>query len=242
MSKKFRGTKKLIASILAVAILASVATTFAIASTARRNVSGQQGGVNVVVDGQRLNLPAADEPIVIDGRTFLPVRALADATGLGIEWDGATSTVSISTDGTAPTTTLPAPVPAPTTLLQSVTRTSNNISVRPDMIIRGVAFQEPVVYTHWRDGAWSSTSELDGRFTTLNATVGRIEQGLTSSASITFSEGNRIIERIAMSADDAPRNVTVDVTGVRNLTIRVDFQDVARAGGFTYWAIAGNFS
>lgn len=36
---------------------------------------------------------AAAEPFIIDGTTYLPLRAVASALGLDVDWDGATSTV-----------------------------------------------------------------------------------------------------------------------------------------------------
>ena len=43
------------------------------------------------------------EPFIIDGTTYLPVRGVASALGLGVEWDAATSTVKLSTSGSSPT-------------------------------------------------------------------------------------------------------------------------------------------
>lgn len=43
---------------------------------------------------QLLDVPAT----IVAGRTFIPVRALAEAMGLGIEWDEATRTVRLSTE------------------------------------------------------------------------------------------------------------------------------------------------
>lgn len=36
------------------------------------------------------------EPFTIDGTTYLPVRGIADALGLGVEWDGNTNTVILT--------------------------------------------------------------------------------------------------------------------------------------------------
>ena len=37
------------------------------------------------------------EPFVIDGTTYLPVRAVANALNLNVAWDGDTNTVKLST-------------------------------------------------------------------------------------------------------------------------------------------------
>lgn len=38
------------------------------------------------------------EPFIIDGTTYLPVRAIANALGLGVGWDGKNNTVILTTD------------------------------------------------------------------------------------------------------------------------------------------------
>ncbi len=39
---------------------------------------------------------ATVEPFIIDGTTYLPVRAIADSLNLNVEWDGASSTIKLS--------------------------------------------------------------------------------------------------------------------------------------------------
>lgn len=54
-------------------------------------------GVKIVVDGQKLNPTDANgnkvEPIIYNGTTYLPVRAVASALGKAVYWDGPNYTV-----------------------------------------------------------------------------------------------------------------------------------------------------
>ncbi|MCL2377044.1 MAG: copper amine oxidase N-terminal domain-containing protein [Defluviitaleaceae bacterium] len=52
-------------------------------------------GVNVVVDGEALELEGINRPFILDGRTFLPVAVIAEVLGIPVEWDGDTTTVYI---------------------------------------------------------------------------------------------------------------------------------------------------
>jgi len=52
-------------------------------------------GVQVVVDGVELELPSDMAPFIMDNRTFLPVRGIAEALDVPVEWDGDTTTVYI---------------------------------------------------------------------------------------------------------------------------------------------------
>ena len=52
-------------------------------------------GVGIVVNGQRWNPPADMVPFIADGRTFLPVRGIAELLDVPVEWHGPTQTVYI---------------------------------------------------------------------------------------------------------------------------------------------------
>jgi len=52
-------------------------------------------GVRVVVDGVPQNFDYDMRPFLTGGRAFLPVRGIADALGLDVDWDGSTQTVYI---------------------------------------------------------------------------------------------------------------------------------------------------
>jgi hypothetical protein len=58
--------------------------------------------IKITLDGQAITPKDADgnavEPFIIDGTTYLPVRAVANALGLGVNWDGATNTVNLTHD------------------------------------------------------------------------------------------------------------------------------------------------
>lgn len=51
--------------------------------------------IKVTLDGKALELNAV-EPFIIDGTTYLPVRAISEALGLNVDWDGATGTVILT--------------------------------------------------------------------------------------------------------------------------------------------------
>lgn len=54
-------------------------------------------GISIVIDGQKINPKDGNgdkvEPIIYNGTTYLPVRAVATALGKAVYWDGPTYTV-----------------------------------------------------------------------------------------------------------------------------------------------------
>lgn len=76
-----------------------------------KKVKAAYTGTKVTLDGQTVPLKDADgktvEPFAVDGTTYLPIRAVANALGLDVGWDQATKTVKLKTK------TEPVPTPEP---------------------------------------------------------------------------------------------------------------------------------
>lgn len=59
--------------------------------------------IKIQIDGQQITPKDPNgktvEPFIINGTTYLPVRAVADAVGYGVSWDSKTNTVKLSSSG-----------------------------------------------------------------------------------------------------------------------------------------------
>ena len=106
--------------LLATLILGAVT----VAATANRTIEVTYG-VNVVLDGVTQTFSEDMQPFVSGGRTFMPLRAIADALGLDVQWDSATSTAYLSSDAPAAPAPTPAPVATPGTVV--FTGTGDNV-------------------------------------------------------------------------------------------------------------------
>ncbi|MDE6108531.1 MAG: copper amine oxidase N-terminal domain-containing protein [Oscillospiraceae bacterium] len=77
-------------------------------SAARTNRTAElyYNDIKVTLDGQEVRLVDAGgnpvEPFIIDGTTYLPVRAVAGALGLEVGWNGETSTVILTSKNYRP--------------------------------------------------------------------------------------------------------------------------------------------
>ncbi len=95
-------------------LLGSMGTAMAAVGSKPANL--EYNDIKVTLDGTPINLVDAAgntvEPFIISGTTYLPVRAVAGALGLDVNWDAATKTVILTRPGSAQPN--PAPSPAPT--------------------------------------------------------------------------------------------------------------------------------
>ena len=88
--------------ILGMAIMALVFTAvLTVSAQARtRQATLNFNDIRITLDGAEI-IPVdaqgnAVEPFIIDGVTYLPVRGIANALGLGVDWDGDTNTVILT--------------------------------------------------------------------------------------------------------------------------------------------------
>lgn len=97
MKKQWKGF--LCGVIVTLLLVGSVGT--AMATVGKQAVEISYNNITVTLDGEPVNLVDANgnpvEPFMLNNTNYLPVRAVAQAFGLDVGWDGATNTVLLTT-------------------------------------------------------------------------------------------------------------------------------------------------
>lgn len=100
---KTERAKGFISGILLSVLLFSLVGTAA-ATIGSRTLAADYTDIKIQLDGQQITPTDANgipvEPFAINGTTYLPVRAVSNALSLGVEWDGTTNTVILSSPKT----------------------------------------------------------------------------------------------------------------------------------------------
>ena len=173
-------------------------------------------GVNIVVNGVPQNFSADMTPFISDGRTFLPVRGIAEVFDVPVEWYGSTQTVYIGT------------IPHGAPLLQAApwferqhfqwqsVGTANMMGNPYPNALRAV-------YSN----IWSHHN-LNGQFNEITGTIGRVDGSGSAARSISFIGDGRTLASFVVDGSTHPTDVTVDVTGV--LVLRIETQGHGQHG------------
>ena len=165
--------------------------------------------VNIVVNGTAWNPPADMTPFISEGRTFLPVRGIAELLDVPVDWDGATRTVFVGT------------IPHGAPLMQIVPPfEQSGMTTRASVSISGNNFADAIVTSHQSAEAWQ-THNLNAQFSSISGTIGRIDGSWHGSTSISFIGDGRTLAIFEVGANDSPRDISVDVSGVIQLRIQV---------------------
>ena len=99
MKRKNHKLHDFVLGVVIMALLAALAVP-ALAVTGRKQMEVDNTDIHLHVDG----IPVSASPFASGGTTYLPVRAVGEALGMDVRWDGPTHTVYI-TDPTEPSTT-----------------------------------------------------------------------------------------------------------------------------------------
>jgi len=96
--------RKLILFLLCIALIAACSVTAA-ATNGSKKVELFYRDIKIMLNGNTITPKDANgnvvEPFIIDGTTYLPVRAVSEALGLNVGWDGETQTVKLTEKGYA---------------------------------------------------------------------------------------------------------------------------------------------
>lgn len=98
--------KKMLTAALMLCLIGMLSMPCFAAGEARtEHVSITYRSIRITLDGVTLNPCDAEgnaaEPFILNGTTYLPVRAIAGALGLDVSWNGESSTVSLTSGGTS---------------------------------------------------------------------------------------------------------------------------------------------
>lgn len=98
-------TKGFLAGMLVMLLIVSLSVTAFAAY--RKNATLEYADIKITLDGKRI-IPKdvngnAVDPFIIDGTTYLPVRAISSTLGLGVDWDQNTKTVILSSNSNSTT-------------------------------------------------------------------------------------------------------------------------------------------
>jgi hypothetical protein len=229
MNKKFKEDsimlKRLQGFIIGVIICSLAVGGIAHASPTTRTLQARFNNIRVVVDGTEIHPRDAAgnrvEPFIIDGTTYLPVRAVGDAVGKAVYWDGPNFTVYLGNmDGR---------LAHPTLRLQDAT---NITSLRRMQVAGSTDLTDN--YGNRYGSAMGGASHIMGSPAVIEALMNMnyssfkgtlyIRHGESSGASSTFTivaDGRTLYASPEMTKTSPPVMLDVNVTGYNHITLSI---------------------
>ncbi len=228
--------KGFIAGICVAAILTCTISAFA------ANINVEIGGIKVFWDGVEKNLTNAKgekvEPMIYDGTTYVPVRAMSNLLGKDVYWDQATTSVYVGERPVAKTTSI---VDMEENINGSASWwyilqgkdasfTLKNKEVICENLLNSNLYQKPEAI-YMLDGNYS---RLVGKFVVPYTEVGSNATGKIEFYSVENDGTSHEIAKYERKAAQDPIDIDINLRGVTNLRINcygdVAFYDVSFLG------------
>ena len=100
-AKEEKDMKKSLRALIALLCLGALLVTVALAAgTYTKTLTAYYQNIKLTINGQTVEPKDVNgnvvDPYIVDGTTYLPVRAVSEALGKQVDWDGDTNTVLIS--------------------------------------------------------------------------------------------------------------------------------------------------
>ena len=204
--------KGYLSGVMSAALLAGCITAFAANTTTLYDVIAD--GVRIVVDGRRINSTDANgntvEPIIYNGTTYLPVRAVANTFGEAVSWDGRNYTVYLGN--------MEGELEYPTEELN----TDDNIGdyfwkASRDLKDNYGNYYSRAIECDWNNHDYDATFEeiCNMKFSKVKGTI-YVENGSTLDDDIQIiikTDGKTVYTSPVLNKMTAPVNFDVDITG-----------------------------
>lgn len=209
---------------LSAVIIVGGVTAFAANTTTLYNVLAN--GIKIVVDGKKINPTDAAgktvEPIIYNGTTYLPVRAVENAIGKAVYWDGPNYTVYLGDKG--------GELEYPTVKLEDMTSIGDNV-YKTDKLTDNYEN----TYDHAIKNEWHHTNLeylCNMKYSKFKGTL-YVPKGVSSDESCYLTvtaDGKTIYKSPEMTKASAPVDIDVNITGYND--IKIDFSNGSYSSNF----------
>lgn len=203
----------------AAAVCTALLTTGALAATVTyKTIQVQYSGIHLVVDGVPITPKDANgvevEPFVYNGTTYLPVRAVGEAIGKQVTWEGSTQTVYI---GEAPGAAEYLPVVCPP--YQQLGYHSDSTFSMDGVSYHANSFTLEGLYVNKYPYALFN---LNGQYSALEVTIGHLDGDANAENTVNIYLDGVYSQSITLKPEEMAKTVTIPLEYALQLKIQKD--------------------
>ena len=228
--------KKKLIKVLAIALVLVLGlSAVAFGASVTKSINVMMGGIKLYVDDEQFTPKDANgnvvQPIVYNGTTYLPARAVSEALGKAVHWDNATKSVYIGDhDSSVPDTLLKDLAVFSAQFLLKDGKPPTSMKVPDyDKVAKGGDGKTYADGYHffgynpyWAAG-YTHSFLLEGKYSEFKGSFILDEEAKSQSLPFTLSilgDGEVLYEANNLTGGFAPKTFEVNVTGVQVLTLQ----------------------
>lgn len=177
----------------------------AFAAATGTSLTAYFNGIKIYVDQQLVTPTDATgktvEPFIVNGTTYLPVRAVAAAVGKSVTWDSATSSVYI---GQAPVGQMMSDILKPY-YSNLIYLTNQAMTMAGTSYSKGYEVTAGII-----EGKFSYS--LEGKYTSISGVMGLADSANRSDATLAVYGDDTLITTYTIKAGELPSKFNINVT------------------------------
>ena len=213
-----RNFRIFISGMLTMALILALAITV-FAAPIDKVITVVYNNIKIYVDGNRIDPKDANgnivEPFIYNGTTYLPVRAIGEALGKDVSWDGDTQTVFLDTPAV-----LPPPRPRVTYMFDVVKAfeigLSANSWVRENVSFKmlGDTYDKGITFKEGTWGYCGARYNLRSQYKTIKGVIGHVDGGFSVDGTFSIRLDDNPYREYEITRNMLPKEIVIDVTDV----------------------------
>lgn len=193
------------------------------------------------INGEQKFPPVGEQGFIYNGRTYVPLRFLAESLGYDVKWNGADSSIHITVSGTGQNNSqvIPPDIPPVRNTDQYMSdilkpydsafryKINDTMTMGTKEYHKGYSFEffDNLGY----DQSGSASFNLEGKYNQIKGLVG-IEDGTRASIDIRIYGDDKLLNSYKFKAGDLPKPIDLDVKGVVKLEIEFSKSGINPSG------------
>ena len=181
--------------------------------------------IKIYVDGIKINPKDANgtkvEPFIYNGTTYLPVRAIGNALGKEVSWDGNTNTVYI---GKSPQQTSFLTIACPSYEFDKYNYKEYTIENGESFSMGGIQYTNGFyasASTNLNNAHNVAYYNLNSKYKKMSFIAGAVDNKLTNDAEIRIYADGKSVKSIDISSDISPKEYSVSLDYALQLKIEM---------------------
>ena len=234
--KNHKLAKRSLAVLAAAGVLCGTAVAASTVTT--RMIEANYMGIKIVVDGVQINPTDANgnavEPFASEGTTYLPVRAIGEALGKQVTWDGSTATVYV---GDVPGQETDWMVKLPPYQVNDVSDIYDSSDLTEYFTVVGVDHTSGVVLSNANQegyALWNTNLQYE----TMTFTVGHVDGAPDKNTTLTITLDGTVAATYDLTYDGGEQTITVPLNRAANVKLAIEETYGTRSSQYAIYDIS----
>jgi len=196
------------------------------AASNTKTIEALYNNIKIYVDGVKIEPMDANgntvEPFIYNGTTYLPVRAIGEAIGKTVTWDGATQSVYLGEKpGDVQYLMNVCPPYEKSNCIEYTSSNGKSFKISGKKYTNGFTIGD-----HYTTNSGHIFFNLNGKYSLVNLDLGRVDGTAEKDGIVRFFVDDKLVKEVEVKANDLCQHITIPLNYGMKLKIEVPSNDM----------------